>query len=720
MWSRAGWRGIALVAITYVYFLIFAQFAFLSRIGEAGVEGASLKVVMGAMALGGILLSLLTPRVLQKIAPVMRLRVAFAVSGAAAVLSLLPLSVATAAVVAFLIGAGLGLLTVTLVTHLRLWTGERHGVLKAGLGTGLGYFVCNVPAVFTASPAHQAALAAVLCVVGIAMTFGARNVEVEVGWEYPSGAKAPASRQLFGTTEVVPLHTLEHEQMDGAAYSPAAASGDAMEGRPFHRLVHDQTDAVARAHLTAGGETNRGAFFHPSNSEGDLEAGSKKSGGEVSFPRALVSFAALVWLDSAAFYVIQHVPELKAGTWMGSAHLWTNGGLHLSAAIIAGFLLERRRVNWVLAGAVGALAFACVLLAHPALVLSASLFYPVGVSLYSVALVAYPSFLSDARTHAERGRQAGWLYAIAGWVGSAMGIGMGQNLGHVPLAFALAAATVVLLPAVPGLALARGREFAVMSVAFGAAYLLGRALPESSSRNPSGPVARGRQVYISEGCIHCHSQYVRPHTPDVLMWGPTETLEELHAQRPPLIGNRRQGPDLAEVGARRSPLWLKAHLMDPAEVSGGSIMPSFAFLFQDQRGNDLVAYLASLHGDDAQKHIEAAAHWQLPPSEFDHAKPEEGRRLYARFCATCHDAHGATRERWASSFKDVPTNLSSGPFKYVPVTESRAARLERMARITKFGIPQTDMPGHEYLSNEQVASLSLWLAQQAPPATHGF
>ena len=41
--------------------------------------------------------------------------------------------------------------------------------------------------------------------------------------------------------------------------------------------------------------------------------------------------------------------------------------------------------------------------------------------------------------------QAGWLYAIAGWSGSAMGIGMGQNLGHVPPIFVLVAGAVILL-----------------------------------------------------------------------------------------------------------------------------------------------------------------------------------------------------------------------------------------------------------------------------------
>ena len=125
---------------------------------------------------------------------------------------------------------------------------------------------------------------------------------------------------------------------------------------------------------------------------------------------------------------------MKAGTWQGSAHLWANGLLHLAAALASAWLLRSRKASsFVLSAAFLALGAACLLLLRPDGVLLASLFYPIGVSLYSVALVAYPSLLAPASSPAERGRQAGWIYAIAGWCSSAMGIGMGQNLGHVPI-----------------------------------------------------------------------------------------------------------------------------------------------------------------------------------------------------------------------------------------------------------------------------------------------
>jgi hypothetical protein len=102
----------------------------------------------------------------------------------------------------------------------------------------------------------------------------------------------------------------------------------------------------------------------------------------------------------------------------------------------------------------------------------ASIFYPIGVSLYSVALVAYPALLAPASSAAERGRQAGWLYAIAGWSGSAMGIGMGQNLGYVPPLFVLAAGAVILLPWLLNFLLQRKRELALTAAVLLAAFYL--------------------------------------------------------------------------------------------------------------------------------------------------------------------------------------------------------------------------------------------------------
>src|ERR1700759_3816616 len=145
---RSGVQGVGLIAVTYVYFLIFAQFAFIHRLDALGIAGDHLKFVMAAMAIGGILLSLLAPRVSFLPSPARRLQMGFSLAGIAAVLSLAPLTASSAILVAVLIGAGLGVLTVTLVTYLRQWTGDGNPLVKVGLGTGIGYLLCNVPLLF--------------------------------------------------------------------------------------------------------------------------------------------------------------------------------------------------------------------------------------------------------------------------------------------------------------------------------------------------------------------------------------------------------------------------------------------------------------------------------------------------------------------------------------------------------------------------------------------
>lgn len=108
--------------------------------------------------------------------------------------------------------------------------------------------------------------------------------------------------------------------------------------------------------------------------------------------------------------------------------------------------------------------------------------------------------------------------------------------------------------------------------------------------------ALGRQVYVGEGCIHCHSQFIRPGTRDEELWGAARTPEFSRQQVPALIGNRRQGPDLMNVGARRVREWQRMHLVDPRVVWPFSRMPSYPHLFAegDPRGEALLDYLDTL------------------------------------------------------------------------------------------------------------------------------
>jgi cbb3-type cytochrome c oxidase subunit II len=655
----SGWRGVSLVAITYVYFLIFAQFAFLKRLAELNIADTHLKAVMAAMAFGGILFSLLTPRTTLLPSPSLRLQLGLAICTTAALLTLLQLNLIASIATAFLIGTGLGILTVTLVTHLRSWLGTGNLLLKVGLGTGVGYLLCNFPPLFTATPTAQALTAAALCLAAIVIAAKTNAA--------PDTPATPA----FTTTSTTVILSLPKGK------DPRIASSGESHASP-----------------------------------------------PLSFPQVLLCFTALIWLDSAAFFIIQSTPALKAGTWQGTVHLCVNGVLHLAAALASAWLLRRRGLSTTLSFAFLALACACLLLLDPHRALFASFFYPIGVSLYSVALVAYPSLLSPASSVEDRGRRAGWIYAIGGWFGSAMGIGMGQNLGHIPALFVLLAGVIVLMPQLFLLFQTRRRELIATTaivLAAAAAWATQQALTPTPA--PLTQIERGRQVYISEGCINCHSQYIRPHTADVLLWGPTETIEELRLQHPPLIGNRRQGPDLSQVGNRRSPLWLKAHFYAPAQVSHASFMPSYAHLFRTQpitsstpsksiptKGDDLVAYLHSLHTDNSS-HLAAELAWHPSTADYAAASAPHGAQLFSAYCATCHIPGGETRLAWRDSFHRLPPILSVGPIQDISTSATPDQRRDRLAQIVKFGIPGTDMPGHEYLSDRDVASLSLWLQQ---------
>ncbi|MGI9278103.1 MAG: cytochrome-c oxidase, cbb3-type subunit II [Endozoicomonas sp.] len=88
----------------------------------------------------------------------------------------------------------------------------------------------------------------------------------------------------------------------------------------------------------------------------------------------------------------------------------------------------------------------------------------------------------------------------------------------------------------------------------------------------------GRDIYIREGCVGCHSQMVRPLRAEVERYGHYSVAGESVYEYPFLWGSKRTGPDLARVGGRYSDEWHRAHLNNPRDVVPESIMPSYPWL----------------------------------------------------------------------------------------------------------------------------------------------
>jgi cytochrome c oxidase cbb3-type subunit 2 len=88
----------------------------------------------------------------------------------------------------------------------------------------------------------------------------------------------------------------------------------------------------------------------------------------------------------------------------------------------------------------------------------------------------------------------------------------------------------------------------------------------------------GRQVYVREGCVGCHSQMIRPFRAETERYGHYSVAGESVYERPFLWGSKRTGPDLARVGGRYSDEWHRVHLTNPRDVVPESNMPSYPWL----------------------------------------------------------------------------------------------------------------------------------------------
>jgi cbb3-type cytochrome c oxidase subunit II len=116
-------------------------------------------------------------------------------------------------------------------------------------------------------------------------------------------------------------------------------------------------------------------------------------------------------------------------------------------------------------------------------------------------------------------------------------------------------------------------------VEFAPLFLVGDAMKPLPSVEPFTPLeVAGRDVYIKEGCVGCHSQMVRPFRHELERYGPATAAGETVYEHPFLWGSKRTGPDLQRVGGKYPHLWHVRHMEDPRSTSPRSIMPPYPWL----------------------------------------------------------------------------------------------------------------------------------------------
>ncbi|MDQ8187325.1 cbb3-type cytochrome c oxidase subunit II [Pelagicoccus sp. SDUM812002] len=102
----------------------------------------------------------------------------------------------------------------------------------------------------------------------------------------------------------------------------------------------------------------------------------------------------------------------------------------------------------------------------------------------------------------------------------------------------------------------------------------------------AGLAEQGREVYQEQGCVNCHTQQTLVIGSDLERgWGDRQSMPlDYIDQNVVFTGTNRVGPDLANVGERRTDAdWHYLHFFNPQIVTPGSNMPPFTFLFEKRK-----------------------------------------------------------------------------------------------------------------------------------------
>mgnify|MGYP003389990520 FL=1 len=224
---------------------------------------------------------------------------------------------------------------------------------------------------------------------------------------------------------------------------------------------------------------------------------------------------------------------------------------------------------------------------------------------------------------------------------------------------------------------------------------LPKATPLTSSQTA------GKNIFIANGCVACHTQQVRNVDMDNV-WGSRPGIPADYAgisrtdfwtNTATLMGTERTGPDLTNIGSRQPSLaWNLLHLYQPRAVVEKSIMPAYPWLFElknelGEKDVEVVvpdAYRKGISGRivATQEALQLVAYLQslkqtpLPdgklPMEFLYKKKEipvvvngnnanlpDGKLLYTNNCMSCHQANGEGLKGAFPSLKGSPIVLGN-------------------------------------------------------------
>lgn len=235
--------------------------------------------------------------------------------------------------------------------------------------------------------------------------------------------------------------------------------------------------------------------------------------------------------------------------------------------------------------------------------------------------------------------------------------------------------------------------------------------PLPGAEQLSAEELKGKQIYVANGCVGCHTQQVRNVDMDK-DWGSRPSIGadyavnhrmDLWRNTATLMGTERTGPDLTNIGARQPSIdWQLLHLYQPRSVVKESIMPAYQWMFEYKEKpskNDKIVNVPAKYMDGRKGKIVAGPEAlqlvayllslkqvKLPdgkaPLEFLYKREKkqaeaaaggatavelDGASLYTATCQACHQANGEGLQGAFPSLKGSKIVLDDDPEVYVDI-----------------------------------------------------